>query len=141
MSASGEAVPALRAFARDTARRWGVAEEGIYALRVAVSELVTNAVLHSGSDDVEVAMRLRGTTAIIQVKDSGTWMPSMPSAEVRQEADEIHGRGLNIVRAYATRCTVESSAKGTQVCAEIDVSAPAPQCFEFDAELESIDPL
>ncbi len=135
MSASGEAVSALRAFAQDTAEHWGIPEDAVYTLRVAVSELVTNAVLHSGSADVELAMHLSGATAIIRVKDSGTWTPPEPSAKDRHEEDEVHGRGLHIVRAYATRCTVESSSRGTEVRAEIDVSASAPQFFEYGTGL------
>ncbi|WP_175411623.1 ATP-binding protein, partial [Streptomyces sp. TRM64462] len=123
MPTSQEAVSALRSFTKVVARRWGIHEDAVYTLRVAVSELVTNAVLHSGGDDVELSLGLDGTTAVVQVRDSGTWVPPEHATEGRHDEDEVHGRGLNIVRAYAKKCTVESSWKGTEVRAEIDVSA------------------
>ncbi|MDL2078223.1 ATP-binding protein [Streptomyces sp. GXMU-J15] len=138
MATTSEAVPALRAFARDTARRWGMAEDAVHAVRVTVSELVTNAVLHSGSPDVELGMRLRGATVTVLVKDNGTWLPREPSPVRRCESDRTRGRGLNIVRAYATHCSVESSVNGTRVRAEFDVSAPAPEFAAFDAELMAV---
>ncbi|WP_164986258.1 ATP-binding protein [Streptomyces roseicoloratus] len=133
MRTSPEAVPALRSFAKVMARRWGIGEDAVYTLRVTVSELVTNAVLHSGGDQVELFLGFDGVTAVVQVRDGGTWVPPEPATEDRQ--DEVHGRGLNIVRAYARTCTVESSWKGTEVRAEIDVSATGSQPFAFDAAL------
>nr|WSY48812.1 ATP-binding protein [Streptomyces sp. NBC_00886] len=125
MSASSQAVSTLRGFAQDMAEQWGVPDEAVYALRVVVSELVTNSVLHSGSAHVELAMHICGFTVIMQVKDSGTWMPRERSTKVRREEDE-DGRGLHIVRAYATRCVVTPSQRGTEVRAEIDMPALAP---------------
>ncbi|MEU1259307.1 ATP-binding protein [Streptomyces chartreusis] len=123
VSASSQAVSTLRRFARDMAEQWGVPDEAMYAMCLVVSELVTNSVLHSGSADVELAMRIREFTVTIQVKDSGTWLPQKRSASVQREEDE-YGRGLQIVRTYTTRCLVAATQRGTEVNAEIDVSAP-----------------
>jgi anti-sigma regulatory factor (Ser/Thr protein kinase) len=124
ITACKQAVSVLRGFAHATATNWGVCDEAAYALCIVVSELATNAVLHSGSTDIELAMRIDGFTAIVQVKDTGRWTPSYDLDGERPGDDQAHGRGLNIVRAYAARCVITSATEGTTARAEIDVLAP-----------------
>jgi DNA-binding NarL/FixJ family response regulator len=63
-----------------------------------VSELVTNAVLHAGSD-VEVMVRLTATAARIEVTDASAEAVAPREAT----ADEAHGRGLALVESLARR--------------------------------------
>lgn len=132
MPASCQTVPALRRFTRHTAERWGVPDDTTYALCVVVSELVANAVLHSGSPDVELSLRVHGWTVIVQVKDSGVWEPYRRPDGLRTDGEEVYGRGLRIVRTYTTRCLVSTSERGTKVRAEMDLSAPVASTADPD---------
>lgn len=72
-----------------------------------VSELVTNAVLHAGSD-VEVMVRLTATAARVEVTDT-----SADSLLPRDAAsDEDSGRGLALVGTLAQRWGVRSAVGG-----------------------------
>jgi hypothetical protein len=99
-------------------RRWDIGPVLGDAMLVA-SELVTNAVLHSGcSDDdtIEVRVDLRSERLRISVRDPGR---SGRSAEVR--ADEpVGGWGLRVVEQLAERWGSERAA-GYQVWAEVEM--------------------
>jgi DNA-binding response OmpR family regulator len=72
-----------------------------------VSELVTNAVVHAGSD-VEVMVRLTATAARIEVTDT-----SVESIAPRDAAaDEDSGRGLALVETLAERWGVRPAPGG-----------------------------
>jgi DNA-binding NarL/FixJ family response regulator len=72
-----------------------------------VSELVTNAVVHAGSD-VEVMVRLTSTAARIEVTDT-----SPESIRPRNAAaDESSGRGLALVGSLARRWGVRPASGG-----------------------------
>ena len=72
-----------------------------------VSELVTNAVLHAGSD-VEVMVRLSATAARIEVTDTSA--ESIAPREATSEDDS--GRGLALVGTLAQRWGVRPAAGG-----------------------------
>ncbi len=72
-----------------------------------MSELVTNAVLHAGSD-VEVAVQLTATAARVEVTDASG------EAVVPRDArsDEDSGRGLALVGSLARRWGVRPAPGG-----------------------------
>jgi DNA-binding NarL/FixJ family response regulator len=72
-----------------------------------VSELVTNAVIHAGSD-VEVVVRLTATAARIEVSDAS----ADAIAPREASADEDSGRGLALVGSLAERWGVRPAAGG-----------------------------
>jgi DNA-binding NarL/FixJ family response regulator len=72
-----------------------------------VSELVTNAVLHAGSD-VEVMVRLTPTAARVEVTDASTDGVAPRDAT----ADEDSGRGLALVGNLARRWGVRAAPGG-----------------------------
>ncbi|MGW8766792.1 ATP-binding protein [Streptomyces sp. NPDC055815] len=118
MAATAEAVPALRRFARDTARRWNLDGRADEALAVVVTELVANAVRHSGSPDVAVLLTAGDGTVTVQVHDRGRWR----TRRTRLPADGVEaccGRGMDLVRAYTTDCAVVRTARGTRVAATL----------------------
>lgn len=121
MAASADAVPALRAFAKDSVRRWELGAEVEDALAIIVSELVTNAYLHSGSRDVTVLLLAREGRLAVQVSDSGRWRN--PTAHLQFADEATHGRGLAMVRAYAAKVHVHRSSRGTNVVAEVAPTA------------------
>ena len=72
-----------------------------------VSELVTNAVLHAGSD-VEVSVRLTPTAARIEVTDASGESIAPRDATM----DEDSGRGLALVGSLAQRWGVRPAPRG-----------------------------
>ena len=111
------AVPALRRFTRDTARRWGLLDETEDALCLIVTELATNTVLHSGSPHITLLIDFRGNTVTVQIQDAGRWRLRRPHRS--GTGHEECGRGLQLVHAYATACAVLPTAAGTLVIAEL----------------------
>ncbi|MGW0122129.1 ATP-binding protein [Streptomyces sp. NPDC003327] len=113
------AVPRLRGLARAVARSHRLSAAVDEALAVVVSELATNAVLHSGSPDVAVMLECDGTALTVGVRDRGRWRerPAPRCEPVDMGAD--FGRGLALVDAYCVDRTVRCSAEGTVVRAVI----------------------
>ena len=77
------------------------------AVTLLVSELVTNAVLHAGSD-VEVTVQLTPTAARVEVTDASADAPAPRHAAT----DEDSGRGLALVGSLARRWGVRPTPGG-----------------------------
>ncbi|MFG3037514.1 ATP-binding protein [Streptomyces sp. NPDC048330] len=116
-AATAASVPALRRFARGVAARWDLPTGIDDTLRLVVSELVGNAVRHSGGMDVALLLSVDVSTLAVEVKDNGRWLPRPRG---RGEF-ACGGRGLDIVEAYALRCTVHALPGGTRVVAELSL--------------------
>jgi anti-sigma regulatory factor (Ser/Thr protein kinase) len=80
-----------------------------------IHELVSNAIRHARTDDVELRLRLLPGTLVIEVFDQDARLPFLidPAAE-----DEQH-RGLHLVRAYSVRWGARPTAEGKVVWAEL----------------------
>ncbi|MFD0371217.1 ATP-binding protein [Streptomyces sp. NPDC127114] len=122
MAATAEAVPLLRRFARDTARQWNLDDRADEALAVVVTELVANVVRHSGSPDVAVLLTTTDRTVTVRVHDGGRWRPRRTRLP-GDDLDACCGRGLDLVRAYATDCAVVRTALGTRVAVTLATDA------------------
>lgn len=122
LAAETSAVPVLRRFARRVVRQWHLSDSVEEAVGLIVTELAANAVRHSGSDDLALRMSCGDGRLVLHVQDSGRWRPSEPPACPEEEA--CSGRGLDLVRAYAARCTVLPTAEGTRVTAELPLGEP-----------------
>jgi anti-sigma regulatory factor (Ser/Thr protein kinase) len=105
-----EAVPVSRRIARRRLGGWACGGEAIEAACLIVSELVTNAVVHSGGNRVDIRMQWTPETLRIQVHDDGHWLPGPES--LPDELNEC-GRGLTIVAACAAEHGRSTSADGT----------------------------
>ncbi|MGW3679827.1 ATP-binding protein [Streptomyces prasinus] len=107
-------VPAARRFALDTLAEWGYRgrEDDV---RVCVSELVTNAVLHGVPPGRELSLVLVGEGPLvrIEVRDSGGGSPEAREAVV----DDCGGRGLRLVMALADDFGVTPHHPGKSVWA------------------------
>ncbi|MGW0549992.1 ATP-binding protein [Streptomyces altiplanensis] len=125
MPARPESVPAMRRFVRSATRQWALPKTTDEALVLVVSELVTNAVLHSGSTDVEVTVESTGTTLIVRVHDHGHWTAQPAARRPREEGEACSGRGLHLVAACADRTWTTCTGAGTTVAAELNLPAPA----------------
>ncbi|MFF0557498.1 ATP-binding protein [Streptomyces sp. NPDC004266] len=115
MKASLDAVPALRALAVRAARRWGLCDDTEWAVRLIVTELVSNSVRHSGSHEVALLMTVLHDLVEVRVYDQGRWREGS-----RTDAEESEcGRGLALVEAYADHVELHLREHGTTVLARL----------------------
>ncbi|WP_369148583.1 ATP-binding protein [Streptomyces sp. R44] len=119
-AATAASVPVLRRFARGVAARWSLPTGVDEALGLVVSELVGNAVRHSGGPDVALLLSADLSTLAVEVKDNGRWR-SRAGRPRREDELVCGGRGLEIVEAYALCCIVRARRDGTHVIAEISL--------------------
>ena len=105
---SRAATPAARCFVRDVLRAWD--REGLLEpAELVVSELVTNAVMHTAGR-VELTLRREPTGVVwIGVRDDSERLPRRQSAG----SDDVAGRGLTIVAQLADRWGVQPCPSGT----------------------------
>ncbi|MGI5204967.1 ATP-binding protein [Spirillospora sp. CA-108201] len=75
---------------------WPVNE---HVVRVVVSELVTNAVLHAGTDEIRVDAYADGDVYVVAVWDADATAPTLRSPE----DESLDGRGLLIVGEMVSR--------------------------------------
>ncbi|MEV1065410.1 ATP-binding protein [Streptomyces sp. NPDC050263] len=89
------------------------------AIRLVTSELVTNAVVHTGSSFItmELSYDNREGRLLLVVHDSS---PAPPKREYAKP-EEDHGRGLELVAALCCRHGWEPTNRGKRVWAEFDV--------------------
>ncbi|MFI8823576.1 ATP-binding protein [Streptomyces sp. NPDC053431] len=119
-AATAASVPVLRRFAWGVAGCWGLPAGTGDALGLVVSELVGNAVRHSGGQDVALLLSADLSTLAVEVRDNGRWRSR--AGRPRHEDEFVcGGRGLEIVEAYALRCTVHARPTGTHVIAELSL--------------------
>ncbi|MCX4647577.1 ATP-binding protein [Streptomyces sp. NBC_01446] len=111
-----------RAHAADALRQWQIDDDIVEALRLIVSELVTNAVVHTASRTIEITVSVTATEAVVTVTDQGLFGTPV-AREARPE--EEHGRGLALVEALATRWESTPLADGTQVEAAVTLPEQA----------------
>lgn len=89
--------------ARHRALAWlirnSIARQATETAALIVSELVTNAVVHSNTTVISCALQLDGSLLRVEVTDQGT---SCTSPVIRHAAvDEMSGRGLLLVSAVS----------------------------------------
>jgi anti-sigma regulatory factor (Ser/Thr protein kinase) len=108
-----QAVALARQFVRSTLAGWGVDDQSVGNAILCLSELVTNAIMHT---DVGCDVRLvleRGVLTTT-VRDGGSSVVVDPSS-VAMDPLAVHGRGLQIVDALSTRWGSKLDAVGMTV--------------------------
>jgi anti-sigma regulatory factor (Ser/Thr protein kinase) len=95
-------VARARLFLGEVMRRWSVPEETEMLARLALSELVTNAILHA-SGDVKVRVRPEAHAVWVGVSDGDDTLPVLRDPD----PESIGSRGLRIVEAVAYRWGVD----------------------------------
>ncbi|AWW36115.1 SpoIIE family protein phosphatase [Streptomyces cadmiisoli] len=128
-----DAVMHARRFTARTLRRWQV-EDGADAVLLVVSELVTNALIHTPGE-VRVDLVLSGDRLRVSVTDSS---PRAPAKPVIVDWESTGGRGLLLVEAVSESFGTVPVAGGKQVWCEIVVrrSEPVPGDAEPGTERE-----
>lgn len=114
-------VKAARSFVDDRLRSWELAKMSD-ALQLVVSEIVTNALIHAGSD-VDVRLRAYPDHVRLEVRDCDS-NPPVPSPLVLAEeenAEAEHGRGLLIVEALASTWNTYPNGRGKTVSVDLPV--------------------
>ncbi|MFR9675558.1 ATP-binding protein [Streptomyces sp. TR06-5] len=105
LRAHADAVADARRRVRRQLRRWAFPPELCDTAQLLVSELFTNAVLHTDSATVGCVLRAGGNRLRVEVRDtgSGTGMPAPRDVAPEDE----RGRGLLLVDTFAEEWGVE----------------------------------
>jgi anti-sigma regulatory factor (Ser/Thr protein kinase) len=113
-----------RRFLEGTLHDWGIDEETTYTAVLCLSELVTNALIHANAG-CTVRVLLDGDVLTTTVRDGGT--PDVGSVEPLDDPFRVHGRGLQVVDALATRWGSELDAVGTTVWFVLELEGRRPR--------------
>lgn len=114
-----ESAALARQFVSAQCRAWGC-EDALDDMLLITSELVTNAVIHAGSNP-HLLTCLVGDVVRVEVIDDSHEHGEMRVADPFDE----HGRGLFIVDAISTRWGIERLLHGKRVWAEVPCRQPA----------------
>lgn len=123
---------AARRFVRARLQEWGVDDDLVDTTLLCVSELVTNAVVHTGTT-VDVDLAVHGERVVVGVRDYGTRPvdPAALVAAVRGTGDDgdrgtprlvVSGRGLGLVDALSADWGADHGADHGAA----DAAAPGP---------------
>ena len=93
-------------------RSWGVDQDTRDSAELVVSELFTNAVRHTSSDEVRCSLQLMGTRLRLEVADQGC-ARTVPQARSSVSVDQEGGRGLMLVEALSQAWGVRPHTGGT----------------------------
>lgn len=103
LSPHPSSVARARSFVSEALERWAVPEQTEQLARLAISELVTNAIVHARTD-VVVRVRPEADAVWVGVTDQDD---TLPVRETDPEPDRDGNRGLAIVEAVARRWGVD----------------------------------
>jgi serine/threonine-protein kinase RsbW len=110
-------LPALHAFVAEARRcvvarlrEWGAHEDVCGDAELVVSELFTNAVLHTDSVEIGYGLRVTGARLRLEVTDEGCRSKEQRLRSAESEAE--HGRGLLLVKAFSERWGVRAGENG-----------------------------
>ncbi|MGA5414733.1 ATP-binding protein [Streptomyces pseudogriseolus] len=109
---------------------WSVCEDTCDTAALVVSELVTNAIVHTASSHVVCELHDGDNLLRIAVRDEGC-APGRPRANTRQRPEEEHGRGLLLVDALCRAWGAQEHGPGLLVWAELARTADAPHAADF----------
>lgn len=108
-----------RQFLRRELSRWEVEEALADVAVLCLSELVTNAVMHTGTAS-ELEVSLDDATLTMVVRDRGGAGRADPAPATDPDPLRVHGRGLQLVDALAHRWGTDHDAVGTTVWVQLD---------------------
>ncbi|MEU8708453.1 ATP-binding protein [Streptomyces sp. NPDC048565] len=126
------ALPALRTSARsardtvrDRLRAWKLSGDTCGDAALLVSELTTNAVLHTGTGHVLCGLTLTGDERRLRIEVHDEGSDPLPPSERRAGLDEECGRGLFLVSqlAYSWGSARSTRCEGKVVWAELTAGA------------------
>lgn len=118
----GSAAKARR-LTRDRLTGWSVADDTCDTAALVVSELVTNAIVHTASRQIVCELHDDDELVRIAVRDEGC-APGEPHPSP-QRPEEEHGRGLLLVAAMCSAWGAQETGPGLLVWAELPRAADA----------------
>ncbi|MEV0242235.1 ATP-binding protein [Streptomyces sp. NPDC050674] len=104
---------------------WSVCEDTCDSAALVVSELVTNAIVHTASTHIVCELHDGDDLVRIAVRDEGC-APGQPHAASRTRPEEEHGRGLLLVDALCHAWGAHEDGPGLLVWAELPRTAAEP---------------
>ncbi|MER7476588.1 ATP-binding protein [Streptomyces sp. NPDC126510] len=104
---------------------WSVCEDTCDSAALVVSELVTNAIVHTASTHIVCELHDGDDLVRIAVRDEGC-APGQPHAAGRTRPEEEHGRGLLLVDALCHSWGAHENGPGLLVWAELPRTADIP---------------
>ncbi|SOF02367.1 Serine phosphatase RsbU, regulator of sigma subunit [Streptomyces sp. OV198] len=112
-----------RGFVHDHLGSWGL-EDLSDPLELIVSEIVTNALVHAGSD-VDVRLRAFPDRVRLEVRDSDSNppVPSPLALAEEENAEAEHGRGMLIVQTLAEEWVSSPNGRGKTVSLTLPISS------------------
>ncbi len=122
LPADSTAASLARRFVTSVLRDWAVHEDVVDTAELCVSELVTNAVIHSRTTS-RVTVRRDDEYLVVMVQDRGGVGLVHQADDTDPEA--ISGRGLSLVDALASAWRAEHNADGTTVWFELALDPSA----------------
>ena len=115
IDAHPRAVGETRRHLRGSLAAWGLDDDTADTAVLCLSELVTNAVIHTGAP-AEMRATLDQGVLTVTVRDLGAAArPPVDGAAPAADPLQVHGRGLQVVDALAERWGSELDAEGTTV--------------------------
>ncbi|WP_170219409.1 ATP-binding protein [Nocardioides litoris] len=115
------AVGGARRTVRGRLEEWGVDDDTVDTAVLCLSELVTNAVVHTGAP-AEVRAVLEDDVLTVLVRDRGNHRGTRPldAGGLHDDPLRVHGRGLQLVAALAARWGSDLDAAGATVWFVLD---------------------
>jgi anti-sigma regulatory factor (Ser/Thr protein kinase) len=111
---------------------WSVPDETCESADLVVSELVTNAIVHTSSRQIECALTDEAEQVRIAVGDGGCPPDGASCGSAGRDGEE-HGRGLLLVAAICSAWGAHTWGPGLQVWAELPCAADRRTGIEADA--------
>jgi anti-sigma regulatory factor (Ser/Thr protein kinase) len=105
---------------------WSVCEDTCDTAALVVTELVTNAIVHTASSRVVCELHDGDDLVRIAVRDEGC-APGQPRANPRQRPEDEHGRGLLLVDALCDSWGAHEHGAGLLVWADLPRKADTPR--------------
>ncbi|MEL3946923.1 MULTISPECIES: ATP-binding protein [Streptomyces] len=121
-------VARARRLTRERLCSLAVGDDACDLAALVVSELVTNAIVHTASNTVVCEICTGADTVRIAIRDEGR-NAGVPRPTGLRGPDEEHGRGLLLVSAVSNAWGVQDSGSGLSVWAELPRSPDPAACF------------
>jgi anti-sigma regulatory factor (Ser/Thr protein kinase) len=135
LAATPEATTAARQLLRRVCREWGLPAVALDCGQLIVSELVSNASEHAGTD-IDVTVCQRGRYLRIAVADRSPTVPNLTRRMPAGAAVPMRGRGLPLVARYATRMGAIAGPDGKVIWASVAL----PRLTRLRAHLPDLAP-
>ncbi|OIJ89093.1 ATP-binding protein [Streptomyces colonosanans] len=124
LAAHPSSVARARHLTRARLTGWAVGEDTCDTAALVVSELVTNAIVHTAGEFVVCELHDEGDLVRIAVRDEGC-APGDPHPSA-QRPEEEHGRGLLLVAALCQAWGAQEAGPGLLVWAELERATEQP---------------